>query len=85
MSPEWQHPSSRFLRERMGILAAFYWKGAKPGLYDSITPVNFFPTIFNEQFDAHLPLSQDTSYFSDYNRPYRFVDVTETVRPRSGK
>lgn len=47
----------------------------KPVLYDSITPVNLFRTVLNEEFDTQLPLLPDRSYFSSHGQPYYFKPI----------
>ncbi len=48
-------------------------------MYESITSANVFRIIFNKYFEADYKLLDDQSYFSTYERPYKFVNVTETV------
>jgi hypothetical protein len=72
------------LHERMSILNAYYLPG--PGgqaLYRSISPVNSFRVVFNAYFGAGLDLLPDRSYFSTWNEPFEFSDVTDRVRPVS--
>jgi hypothetical protein len=70
------------LHERMSILNAYYFPGRRyERLYDSISPVNSFRVVFNTFFGAHLPLLPDRSYFSTGLAPYKFIDVTDVVRP----
>ena len=78
----WTSPSDAFLRERTGILNAYYLPGeAKSLLYDSITPVNTFRLIFNAYFHTHYPLvSDERTYFTGAERPFDFRDVTEKVK-----
>lgn len=64
--------------ERMHILNAFYLPGVNPRKIPvDITPVNTFRFIFNEYFDANLPLLENRSFASSYITPYKFIDVTE--------
>lgn len=78
---DWEHPTEIMLRERMRILNAYYLPGQGSALlYDSITPVNTFRLIFNSYFDSNYQLLDDRSYYSNYERPYKFVDVTDTVK-----
>ncbi len=46
-------------------------------LYPDLTPVNTFRLIFNAYFNAGLDLLPDKSYYSEYQSPYHFTDVTE--------
>jgi hypothetical protein len=69
------------LKERMSILNAFYFPGKRYGaLYEGISPVNAFRVVFNTYFGANLELLPDRSFFSTWDEPYRFVDVTQAVQ-----
>ena len=63
-------------RIRMANLAAFYLPGA-PGklMPDDETPVNQFRRIFNQYFNAGLPLLPDRYFASTYLRPYELIEV----------
>ena len=69
------------LHERMSIFNAYYLppQADHQGLYPTISPVNSFRMIFNACFNAGLPLLPDRNYFSNWNYPCEFVDVTEIV------
>lgn len=70
--------------ERTRILNAFYLPGNHSKmLYPDITPVNTFRLIFDEYFNAKLPLLPDKVYtFDDYDKLYRFNfnDVTDSLK-----
>ncbi len=69
------------LHERMSILNAYYFPGRRyEGLYERITPVNSFRVVLNTFFGAKLDLLPDRSFFSTWDDPYKFIDVTEAVR-----
>ena len=69
------------LQERMGILHASHLPdGGDALLYPRITPVNTFRIILKHYFHADLPLLEDKSFYSTYDRPFRFVDVTNRIR-----
>jgi hypothetical protein len=69
------------LNERMTILNAYYFPGQKfEGLNRRISPVNSFRVVLNSFFGATLDLLPDRSFFSTWSEPYKFVDVTATVR-----
>lgn len=73
--------SIRSMKERMRILNAYYLPdGGNKILYNSITPVNSFRKIFNFYFKTNYDLLPDISYFSDYNQPHKFTDVTKDVK-----
>src|SRR5438552_8790363 len=70
------------LRERMSILNAYYLPGpGRAALYQGISPVNSFRVVFNAYFGAGLDLLPDRSYFSTWDDPFQFIDVTDRVRP----
>lgn len=72
------------LHERMSILNAYYFPGSAGGaLYQGISPVNSFRVLFNAYFQANLGLLPDRCYFSTWDDPFQFLDVTERVRPAS--
>lgn len=78
-----QRPSGEYgnLHERMGILYASHVPhGGGEQLYPGITPVNTFRIVLNQYFHANLPLLRDESFFSTYDRPLKFVDVTKQLR-----
>jgi hypothetical protein len=68
--------------EKYGILNAIYLPGvdaADAGVHDGMSPVNTFRIVFNEYFDAGLPLLPDRVYLTpDFARMY---DFTEYERP----
>ncbi|MEX2599368.1 MAG: hypothetical protein WD533_06900 [Dehalococcoidia bacterium] len=71
-------------RTRHGIINAYHFPGvdAEAALYPSITPVNTFRVIFNEYFNADLPLLEDRAYMSASDDDvYNFIDVTQQARP----
>ncbi|MBI3946999.1 MAG: hypothetical protein HY321_13830 [Armatimonadetes bacterium] len=77
----WRGATPAELREKLGILSAYYLPGGRRGLYPTITPVNSFRVVLNRYFGAELPLLPDRSYaFQDGRHLYRFADVTETIR-----
>lgn len=70
--------------ERVKILNAFYLPGShKNMLYPQISPVNTFRLVFDEYFNAKLPLLPDKVYtFDDYDKLYKFIfnDITKQVK-----
>jgi hypothetical protein len=68
------------IMERTGILNAYYLpEGGDKQLYDTISPVNSFRIIFNHYFGMNLDLLMDKSYYSTYEYPYKYIDVTNIV------
>lgn len=69
-----------YLKERMSILNAYHLPdGGDAALYDSITPVNTFRVIFNHYFGTNLALLEDRNYFSQGERIWQYVDVTDMI------
>ena len=77
----WECPTENMLRERAGILNAYYLpQSGNDVLYESISPVNTFRVVFNFYFDTNYELLTDQSYFSTYEYPYKFINVTDKVK-----
>ena len=57
-----------------------YFLGAvgQETLLPGITPVNGFRAVFRSRFGLELPLLQDVSYFSTYDRPFEFTIIDES-------
>jgi hypothetical protein len=72
------------LRVRFANFAAVHAPGVEGRLIpDGETPVNYFRRIFNEYFDAGLPILESRQFASEYRTPYKLSDVTsvaETTR-----
>ncbi|MDH4334739.1 MAG: hypothetical protein OEW24_05700 [Chloroflexota bacterium] len=81
---DWTNATEAELREKFGILSAFYLPGLDAenvGLYPSITPVNQFRVLFNEYFGLDLPILPDRNYiFPNQGNLYEFIDVTDRLR-----
>jgi Sulfatase len=70
-----EHPND--LWERTGILNACYLPGFdRESIDDAITPVNTFRMVLDHYFGAGLGLLEDRTYYSAYQSPYVFIDVT---------
>jgi hypothetical protein len=68
----------------MQILNAYYLpNGGAAKIYDTITPVNTFATVFDTYFGGDFKLKDDVSYFSDDSAPYAFKEIPHTCS--SGK
>jgi hypothetical protein len=69
--PEWGR------LDRMAILNAYFLpERCRAALYPEITPVNTFRVIFGACLGLPYDLLADASYFSEYERPYDFIPVT---------
>jgi hypothetical protein len=74
------------LWERASILNAYYFpKGKTELLYPSISPINSFRTVFNTYFGTSFKLLPDKTYFSLFDMPYDFIDITAKVRNPCGE
>jgi hypothetical protein len=78
---DWSTPEKGCLLESAAILNAIYFPGEDyADLYPSITPVNTFRIILNEYFATGLSLEEDRTYYSNYARPFDFLDVTSQAQ-----
>ncbi|MDP9249847.1 MAG: hypothetical protein M3O78_00550, partial [Chloroflexota bacterium] len=81
---EWTTASAADLKEKFGILSAFYVPSKTPaqaGLYSSITPVNQFRALFDSYFDLDLPLLPDRNYIWPNQKDlYNLIDVSDKVQ-----
>lgn len=74
-------PTKTMLKERFGILNAYYLPdGGSDLLYESITPVNTFRLVFDYYFGTNCGLLDDESYYSIYDLPYEFINVTNRIK-----
>ena len=78
---DWSSSKNSCLRERTSILNAYYIPQSNV-LYESITPVNSFRVVLNEVFDLRLPLLEDRSYYSLWETPYQFEDITQKIEAK---
>ncbi len=68
-------------QERTAILNAYHLPdGGRERLYETISPVNSFRTIFSAYFGFDFERLEDVSYFSDYENRYAF-EVVPNSRP----
>jgi hypothetical protein len=76
-------PERSDLNERFPILNAYLFPGgAGESLYPTVTPVNTFRIVFNRFFGGRLALLSERNYFSSWDEPYRYVDVTDRITAR---
>jgi hypothetical protein len=77
---DWTSLENSNVQERLSILNAYYVpEETKEMLYSSITPVNSFRVLFNSLFDGQFEILEDKSYFAIWEKPYKFVDVSESL------
>lgn len=71
-------PENTCIRERFSPFAAYYLPDLESGaIPPDISPVNLFRIIFDEYFDAQLPLLENRQYFyKGMQTYYDFEDVT---------
>jgi hypothetical protein len=69
------------IRERFSPFVAYYLPDiGKEEIPPDISAVNLFRIVFDQYFDAELPLLESKLYFyTDMQRYYEFQDVTERV------
>jgi hypothetical protein len=79
---DWREATDMELREKMGILNAYYLPGVHSSvLYPAITPVNSFRVVLDLYFGTDLGLLPDKSYvYVNYSHPFQFLDVTDKLR-----
>ncbi len=69
-----------------GILNAYYFPdGDYSALYPEITPVNTFRVILNKFFGGHYPLLKDRCYFTSWDAPANYTDVTDETSSQPKK
>lgn len=76
-------PSKRAIWERMGILNAYFGpEKFTAALRHDTSPVNTFRILFASLFGDRGETLANRHYFSWYDRPYDFVEVSEILRSR---
>ncbi|MGB8983033.1 MAG: hypothetical protein WCC12_14250 [Anaerolineales bacterium] len=61
--------------EQLDILSAYYFPEPQPELHSFITPVNNFRIVLNAYFGTSLPMLPDRSFYTGFERPYKFVEI----------
>ncbi len=78
--PDGKSSTVSYVQQRMTILNAYYLPDAGATLlYPTITPVNSFRVVFNHYFGGGYELLPDKIYYSEYRRPYMFMDLTDKI------
>ena len=71
---DFDRPEASYFKENLAILNAYYLPAAGRDLvYPTISPVNTFRMIFRHYFGADLEPLPDTSAWTTWRRPYRFL------------
>lgn len=77
---DWNSVNRTDVRERMGILNAYYFPGGDEGvLYPTVSPVNSFRLVFNRYLGTNFEHIDDRAYYSEWREPYHFTDVTHEL------
>ncbi|MCK4814772.1 sulfatase-like hydrolase/transferase [bacterium] len=76
MLTDWSSVEQSCTWESSSILNAYLVED-QSNLYSSITPVNTFRLILNKLANTSYSLLEDRVYFSNFERPYKFTDITE--------
>ena len=77
---DWNHPENALIRERSLILNAIFLNNENiKGLYAEISSVNTFRVVFNNIFNEKFQILNDSTYFSSYESPYNFINVTDKL------
>ena len=74
----WESLEKTCLRERLAIFNAYYFPSeeSRSKLYSSISPVNSLRLAFDQVLGQPMDLLDDRSYFSTWESPYDFIEVT---------
>jgi hypothetical protein len=82
MKAGWADASDVELGRKLRIINAYYLPHDDDHIAEDMTPVNTFRVILDDYFGGQLPLLPNRTYiYTEYNRPYEFVDVTDRLRP----
>jgi hypothetical protein len=77
---DWENPDNTNFKERLAILNAYYVpEKMAEDLYSSVSPVNTFRILFNNLFQQNYSILEDKSYFSTWDQPYNFINVTNKL------
>lgn len=76
---DWESAEKTCLRERLSILNAYHLPGESLAANPAVTPVNTFRLVLNAYFDAGLDPLADKNYYTAWNQPYRYIEVTNRV------
>ena len=78
---DWDNPTDKMKHDRhSSINYVLLPDKNKNSLYNTMTPVNTFRVLFNDYFNTNFEVLEDRVFFSDYNKPYDFIDVTYLFR-----
>lgn len=76
---DFDNPEASYFKENLAILNAYHLPArGEESLYPEISPVNTFRLIFRHYFGAELDPLPDTSAWTTWRRPYRFLPFEES-------
>ena len=78
---DWKNPTEKMKHDRLSNINYILLpdKNENP-LYNTMTPVNTFRVLFNDYFNTNFEILEDRVFFSPYDKPYNFIDVTHLFR-----
>ena len=78
---DWENPTEKMKHDRLSNINYILLpdKNENP-LYNTTTPVNTFRVLFNDYFNTNFEILEDRIFFSAYDKPYNFIDVTHLFR-----
>ena len=80
LSGDWKKPKPKFIKERSLIINNIYINNSDyKNYYNNISSVNTFRVLFNDLFNDNLEILKDITYYSNYDKPFEFKNVTQTL------
>jgi hypothetical protein len=78
----WESIEKSCIWERTSILNAYYLpeNHSEDDFYSTITPVNTFRLVFDRYFGTQLGYLNDRTYYSPWERPYNFTELSQQVQ-----
>jgi len=76
---DWLDENNTNFQEAFSILSAFYLPDTAAQVPQGISPVNTFRFILNTYFGTNHELLEDRSFYSRWDQPYNFKDVTDEI------
>ena len=77
ISMDWENPTEQMQYERLSNINYIMLPDVNDNLLeDTLTPVNVFRVLLNNYFNTDFKLLEDRVYYSGYQKPYNFTDIT---------
>ena len=74
---DWKNPTEQMQYERLSNINYIMLPDVNDNLLeDTLTPVNVFRVLLNNYFNTDFKLLEDRVYYSGYQKPYNFTDIT---------